>query len=65
MRTNKDVYIGVREAADTLSVSTRTISRYIEAGYLDAGTLPGGAVRLSRAQVLGCVKPLPRKETPS
>lgn len=54
--------MGVAEAAMELAVSQRTIKRYIAAGYLDAGTLPGGAVRLARDQVLGCVKPLPRKE---
>ena len=59
---NKTVYIGVQEAATILSVSPRTITRYIDAGHLDAGTLPGGALRLSRVQVLRCVKPLPRKE---
>lgn len=64
MRTTKAVYIGVTEAANILSVSPRTISRYIDAGHLDAGTLPGGALRLSRVQVLRCVKPLEKKAKP-
>lgn len=58
------MYMGVPEAALELAVSQRTIKRYISAGYLDAGTLPGGAIRLTRAQVLRCVTPLPKKETP-
>ncbi len=47
-----------------LSVDPRTITRYIDAGYLDAGTLPGGDLRLSRIQVLGCVKPRTKKVNP-
>lgn len=61
---NKSVYISLQDAADMLSVSPRTITRYVAAGYLEAGTLPGGAIRLSRLQVLGCVKPLPKKGNP-
>jgi len=57
-------YVDVQSAAALLAVSTRTITRYIAAGYLDAGTLPGGSIRLSHAQVLACVKPLPKKAQP-
>ena len=61
MRT-KQVFVSLPDAATILAVSTRTVKRYVAAGYLDAGTLPGGALRLSRAQVIGCVKPLPKKD---
>lgn len=60
--TKHDGWIAVTTAAELLGVAPRTIERYIAAGYLDAGTLPGGGVRLSRAQVVGCVKPRPRRE---
>lgn len=50
-------YYSVTDAAVVLGVSERTIHRYMEAGHLDAGTLPGGAVRLPRVQVLGLVRP--------
>ena len=60
MRT-KSTNLSLQEAATILSVDPRTVRRYIGAGYLEAGTLPGGAIRLSRVQVLGCIKPLPRK----
>lgn len=64
MTRTKQVYIGVTDAAVILGVSSKTIWRYINLGHLSAGTLPGGAVRLSRAQVLGCIKPLPRDIQP-
>lgn len=64
MTRTKQVYIGVTDAAVILGVSTKTIWRYIDKGHLGAGTLPGGAVRLSRAQVLGCIKPLAREVKP-
>lgn len=55
------MFISVNDAAALLSVDPRTIKRYINAGHLDAGTLPGGDLRLSRAQVIGCIRPLVRK----
>lgn len=61
MTRAKQIYIGVTDAAIMLGVSSKTVWRYIDQGHLEAGTLPGGAVRLSRLQVLGCIKPLPRK----
>lgn len=64
MTRTKNVYIGVTDAAVILGVSTKTVWRYINQGYLGAGTLPGGAVRLSRAQVMGCITPLDRNTTP-
>jgi hypothetical protein len=60
---SKNIFVSLDNAASILDESTRTVKRYVAAGYLDAGTLPGGAMRLSRAQVLGCVKPLPKKES--
>lgn len=59
---NKQVYVSLPRAATMLDLSVRTVRRYIDAGYLDAGTLPGGDLRLYRAQVLGCVKPLPKRD---
>lgn len=56
MRT-KNVYMSTSDAAVMVGVSVRTIKRYIQAGHLDAGTLPGGHVRVSRVQVLRLVKP--------
>lgn len=55
------VYVSITDAAVILGVSERTVKRYINAGHLDAGTLPSGITRLSRAQVLGLVKPSTRK----
>lgn len=60
----RTTYVSVARAAEILDVSERTVKRYVSAGYLDAGTLPGGALRLSRVQVLGCIKPLPKRNTP-
>lgn len=38
-----------REAADCLSVSTRTLRRYVAAGLLSAHRLPSGQLRFSEA----------------
>jgi excisionase family DNA binding protein len=43
--------ITIAEAASILRVSRRTIERYIGAGSLRSTKLPGGLVRLSRAEV--------------
>lgn len=61
MRNRDDEYASLGEAANILRVSTKTIRRYIKAGYLEAGTLPGGSIRISRSQVLGCIKPIPKE----
>lgn len=64
MTRTKQVYISITDAAVILGVSRKTVWRYIEKEHLSAGTLPGGAIRLSRAQVLGCIKPLARDIKP-
>lgn len=55
-RLSRPMFIGVTEAALLLSVSPRTVKRYIQDGHLDAGELPHGQVRISRAQVIGLVR---------
>lgn len=61
MRNTDQRYVSIGDAADILRVSSKTVRRYIKAGYLEAGTLPGGSIRLSRSQVLNCIKPLPKE----
>jgi len=51
-----DDWLSVTSAAALLSVSRRTIYRYIEAGYLQKRTLPGNRVRLARGEVLALLK---------
>jgi len=52
----RPVFVSITNAATLLGVSPRTVKRYITDGHLDAGELPHGQVRLSRAQVIGLVR---------
>jgi len=51
-----DEWLSVTSAAELLSVSRRTIYRYIELGHLEKRILPGNRVRLARADVLALLR---------
>lgn len=49
-------YITKGAAAELLSISTRTLNRYVDAGHLPEYRLPGGYTRLRSTEVLGLPK---------
>lgn len=46
-----DEYMKVREVAEWLNVSRKTVRKWIDAGVLPAIRLPGGDFRIRRADV--------------
>lgn len=51
-----DDWLSVTDAAAVLSVSRRTVYRYIELGHLPKRYLPGNRLRLARADVLALLR---------
>lgn len=57
--TDQPVYLSVRQAADLLSVSTRTIRRYIEQQLLPAYRIADQpTIRIKREDVEALLKPI-------
>ncbi len=55
----KDGYLSVRQAADFLSVSQRTIRRYIEQNILPAYRIPGSnTIRIKREDLGALLEPI-------
>ena len=44
-------YLTVAQVADELAVSARTVLRWINSGHLEAVRLPGGRLRVGRAEL--------------
>jgi excisionase family DNA binding protein len=44
-------YLTLAEVAEELRVSIRTVTRYVERGHLRAVQLPGGRLRVARADL--------------
>ncbi len=57
--TDQPVYLSVRQAADLISVSTRTIRRYIEQQRLPAYRVAGQpTIRIKREDVEALLQPI-------
>jgi excisionase family DNA binding protein len=57
--TDQPIYLSVRQAADLLSVSTRTIRRYIKQQYLPAYRVAGQpTIRIKREDVDALLEPI-------
>ncbi|MEJ2557843.1 MAG: helix-turn-helix domain-containing protein [Anaerolineae bacterium] len=57
--TDQSIYLSVRQAADLLSVSTRTIRRYIKQQYLPAYRVAGQpTIRIKREDVDALLEPI-------
>lgn len=56
---NQPVYLSVQQAADFISVSQRTIRRYIELGHLPAYRVTGtSTIRIKRDDLEGLLQPI-------
>lgn len=51
-----DDWLSVSDVMELLSISRRTVYRYIELGYLPRRSLPGRGNRFARADVLALLK---------
>ena len=51
-----DEWLSVNDVMEVLSISRRTVYRYIELGHLPKRSLPGGGARFARTDVLALLK---------
>jgi len=51
-----DEWLSVPEVMGLLSISRRTVYRYVELGHLPKRSLPGGGVRFARTDVIALLK---------
>jgi excisionase family DNA binding protein len=57
--TDQPIYLSVRQAADLLSVSSRTIRRYIKQQYLPAYRVAGQpTIRIKREDIESLLEPI-------
>jgi excisionase family DNA binding protein len=57
--TDQPIYLSVRQAADLLSVSTRTIRRYIKQWHLPAYRIAGQpTIRIKREDIESLLEPI-------
>jgi excisionase family DNA binding protein len=56
--------IGVVKAAKLIGVQARTLRGWVHAGKLAGWRMAGSRILVSRADVLGCIRPVPLRPRP-
>lgn len=63
MSAKKQKFITIKEAADYLGFSTRTIRNYISQGRLTGYKVGARSIRIDKAEVDALLRPMPNAKT--